>query len=136
MGARAELLQIGVSRGCKRSGSGTKLLRHAEEVVRSRWAYCLFIMTYAEDCDVIAFYGKNGFVPVATLPDVYGPGLEGKCVYAEHFAVGRGSTAGVAAARNGTRQSSLTPARETGACSRSLDGCRRAASPLCRTNAP
>jgi hypothetical protein len=25
----------------------------------------------------IAFYGKNGMTPVATLPDVHGPGDEG-----------------------------------------------------------
>ena len=27
--------------------------------------------------DVIAFYGKNGFIPVGILPDVYGPKNEG-----------------------------------------------------------
>jgi GNAT superfamily N-acetyltransferase len=75
--ARAEILQIGVTGNGRRKGIGSLLLKHAEQFVRSRGAYCLFMMTYAEDYDVIAFYGKNGFVPVATLPDVYGPTLEG-----------------------------------------------------------
>jgi hypothetical protein len=35
------------------------------------------MMTYGEDYDVIAFYGKSGFIPVAMLPDTYGPHLEG-----------------------------------------------------------
>lgn len=77
LGARAEILQIGVTNSSRRKGVGSLLLKHAEQIVRSRGAYCLFMMTYAEDSDVIAFYGKNGFVPVATLPDVYGPTLEG-----------------------------------------------------------
>jgi len=77
LGARAEVLQIGVSRGARRNGAGSLLLAHAESYARKRGAYCLFVMTYAGDYDVIAFYGKNGFVPAAALPDVYGPRLEG-----------------------------------------------------------
>ncbi|WP_449603560.1 hypothetical protein [Paenibacillus sp. Marseille-Q9583] len=59
---------------------GGILLQHVEEVVKSRGAYCLLMLTYAEDYDVIAFYGKNGFVPVATIPDVFGPGAEGNTI--------------------------------------------------------
>ncbi|XEC93822.1 GNAT family N-acetyltransferase [Paenibacillus tarimensis] len=77
LGARSEVLQIGVNRHGRRKGIGSILLKHAEEVVKKRGAHCLLMMTYAEDDDVIAFYGKNGYVPVAALPDVYGPGLEG-----------------------------------------------------------
>lgn len=77
LGARAEVLVIGVGSSCRRKGIGSILLQHAEEIVKSKGAYCLFMMTYAEDYDVISFYGKNGFIPVATLPDVYGPTLEG-----------------------------------------------------------
>lgn len=80
LGARAEVLDIGVSKQHRRKGMGSILLKHAEDVARSRGAYCLFMMTYAEDYDVIAFYGKNGFVPVATIPDVFGPDLEGTAV--------------------------------------------------------
>ena len=79
-GARAEVLDIGVSKGHRRKGIGSKLLQHAEEIARDKGAYCLFMMTYAADYDVIAFYGKNGFIPVATIPDVFGPGLEGNAV--------------------------------------------------------
>ncbi|MCD9020947.1 GNAT family N-acetyltransferase [Cohnella silvisoli] len=75
--ARAEVLIIGVSKQARRRGIGSILLKHAEEFAKERGAYCLFMMTYAEDYDVIAFYGKNGFIPVATLPDVYGQTLEG-----------------------------------------------------------
>jgi ribosomal protein S18 acetylase RimI-like enzyme len=77
LGMRAEVLQIGVSEDGRRQGIGSILLRHVEEVMRRRSVYCLFMMTYAEEYAVISFYGKNGYVPVATLPDVYGPGLEG-----------------------------------------------------------
>ncbi|CAH1056056.1 hypothetical protein PAECIP111894_02209 [Paenibacillus pseudetheri] len=38
------------------------------------------MLTYAEVYDVIAFYGKNGFVPVGTIPDVFGPGAEGNTI--------------------------------------------------------
>jgi hypothetical protein len=40
----------------------------------------MLMMTYAADYDVIAFYGKNGFIPVATIPDVFGPKAEGNAV--------------------------------------------------------
>lgn len=79
-GARAEVLQIGVSKSYRRRGAGSLLLQQAQQYARDRGAYCLFMMTYAEDYDVIAFYGKNGFIPVATIPDVFGPGLEGNVV--------------------------------------------------------
>ncbi len=80
LGARAEVLDIGVSKNFRRKGIGSILLKHAEDVVRTRNAYCMYMMTYAEDYDVIAFYGKNGFTPVATIPDVFGPGAEGNVV--------------------------------------------------------
>lgn len=80
LGARAEVLDIGVSKRHRRKGIGSILLRQAEKIARSRGAYCLFMLTYAEDYDVIAFYGKNGFIPVATIPDVFGPHDEGNVV--------------------------------------------------------
>ncbi|MEK5396404.1 GNAT family N-acetyltransferase [Paenibacillus sp. FSL K6-2859] len=80
LGARAEVLDIGVSKEHRRKGIGGILLQHVEKVVKSRGAYCLLMLTYAEDFDVIAFYGKNGFVPVATIPDVFGPGAEGNTI--------------------------------------------------------
>jgi len=77
LGMRAEVMQIGVFPAFRRKGYGSILLKAGEEFAKSSGAYCLYIMTYAEDYDVIAFYGKNGFVPVASLPDTYGPDLEG-----------------------------------------------------------
>ncbi len=79
-GARAEVLQVGVHKNYRRQGIGSTLLKYAEQFARDRGVYCLFMMTYAEDHDVIAYYGKNGFVPVATIPDVFGPHLEGNVV--------------------------------------------------------
>jgi GNAT superfamily N-acetyltransferase len=80
LGARAEVLDIGVCKDHRRKGIGGILLHHVENIVKGRGAYCLIILTYAEDYDVIAFYGKNGYVPVATIPDVFGPGAEGNTV--------------------------------------------------------
>lgn len=77
LGMRAEVMQIGVFPAFRRKGYGSILLKAGEEYAKSKGAYCLYIMTYAEDYDVIAFYGKNGFIPVASLPDTYGPDLEG-----------------------------------------------------------
>ncbi|WP_183192538.1 GNAT family N-acetyltransferase [Brevibacillus fluminis] len=77
LGARGEILDIAVSEQLRRKGVGSILLAHAEKVLRERCVYCMFAMTAADDYDVIAFYGKNGLVPVATLPDVYGQGYEG-----------------------------------------------------------
>jgi GNAT superfamily N-acetyltransferase len=54
LGARAEVLDIGVSKDHRRKGIGGILLQHVEKVVKSRGAYCLLMMTYAEDYDVIA----------------------------------------------------------------------------------
>ncbi|WP_409344437.1 GNAT family N-acetyltransferase [Paenibacillus sp. MBLB4367] len=77
LGMRAEVLDIGVYPEYRRQGYGSVLLQYAENYLRDKGVYCMFMMAYAEDYDVIAFYGKNGFVPVATLPDTYGPQWEG-----------------------------------------------------------
>lgn len=74
---KSELLAIGAFREYRGQGYGTKLLKHAEEVSRQAGVYCMFMGTYAGAHQVIAFYGKNGFAPVATLPDVHGPKAEG-----------------------------------------------------------
>jgi ribosomal protein S18 acetylase RimI-like enzyme len=76
-GQKSELLDIGVLDEFRGKGYGKKLLSHAESVSRESGVYCMYIKTYAKDYKVVAFYGSSGFVPVATLPDVYGPGDEG-----------------------------------------------------------
>jgi ribosomal protein S18 acetylase RimI-like enzyme len=74
---KTELLSIGIVSEFQGHGYGKQLLEHAEEISRQTGAYTMYISTYAKDREVIAFYGKNGYVPVATLPDVHGPGDEG-----------------------------------------------------------
>jgi GNAT superfamily N-acetyltransferase len=76
-GQKSELLDIGVLNEFRGKGYGKTLLDYAERVSRESGVYCLYIKTYAGKNDTIAFYGSNGFVPVAGLPDVYGPGDEG-----------------------------------------------------------
>jgi GNAT superfamily N-acetyltransferase len=74
---KTELLSIGIITEFQGKGYGKQLLEYAEEISRKTGAYTMYISTYAKDHEVIAFYGKNGYVPVATLPDVHGPGDEG-----------------------------------------------------------
>jgi ribosomal protein S18 acetylase RimI-like enzyme len=74
---KSELLAIGVFPEFRKKGYGTELLKHAEEISRQSGVYCMFMATYAGAQQVISFYGKSGFIPVATLPDVHGPKAEG-----------------------------------------------------------
>jgi GNAT superfamily N-acetyltransferase len=76
-GQTSELLEIGVLKEFRGKGYGKLLLDYTEEYSRSKNVYCMYIKTWAKDYNVIAFYGQCGFVPVATLPDVNGPGDEG-----------------------------------------------------------
>ncbi|XZG69702.1 GNAT family N-acetyltransferase [Chitinibacteraceae bacterium HSL-7] len=74
----AELMQIAVREDQRKCGWGSQLLSAIEASVRSQRVSCLYLHTYPADYDVIAFYGKNGFMPTGLVPDFYGPGLEGK----------------------------------------------------------
>ncbi len=74
----SELLDIGLLPEHRGKGHGRRLLAHAEVFARESDAYCLYMATYARNHDRVAFYGKSGFTPVATLPDVFGPGDEGR----------------------------------------------------------
>jgi GNAT superfamily N-acetyltransferase len=76
-GHYSELLDIAFLPDHRGKGYGAELLAHSETFARESGAYCMYIKTYARNNDQIAFYGKAGFVPVATLPDVHGPGDEG-----------------------------------------------------------
>lgn len=73
----AELLQIGIRNEYRNHGYGSHILSHIEEELRQRKVYSIYLHTYAEDYDVIAFYGKNSYIPRGVVPDVYGPNLEG-----------------------------------------------------------
>lgn len=74
----AEIQQVAVSPQQQRHGLGSQLLRTVEHWLAGQNVYCLYLATYPADFDVIAFYGKNGYLPSGCLPDVYGPSLEGK----------------------------------------------------------
>lgn len=76
--ANAELLDIGVFKKYRGGGYGTELLKYAEKLSREADVYFFFARTYAADHGVVSFYGKNGYSPVAVLPDVNGPGDEGE----------------------------------------------------------
>lgn len=79
-GQAAELLDIAVFPRFQGKGWGKELLKYVERVAREAGVYCLYAMTTATSYDVIAFYGRNGLVPVAALPDMHGPGSEGNVV--------------------------------------------------------
>ena len=76
-GNKAELLDIAIFPEFREKGYGSDLLVYTEEYSRQQGVYCMYMSTYAKDYRVISFYGKNGFIPVATLPDVHGPDDEG-----------------------------------------------------------
>ena len=78
LGQYAELLDIIFLKEFRGKGFGTQLLEHAESVSKTSKVHCMYISTYAKDYRVIGFYGKNGYVPVATMPDVHGPNDEGR----------------------------------------------------------
>lgn len=72
-----EVIEMGISKNVRHKGYGSQLLNYAENYAKNRNVYCMYLHTYAGDYDVIAFYGKNGFIPVGTIPDIYGPQNEG-----------------------------------------------------------
>ena len=74
---KSELVAIGICNEFRRKGLGSVLLKYAEDFSKDAGVYCMFMSTYAGAYNVIAYYGKNGYTPVATLPDIHGPGNEG-----------------------------------------------------------
>jgi ribosomal protein S18 acetylase RimI-like enzyme len=58
-------------------GYGSELLLHVEKLAIERGTTSPYASTYAKEHRVIAFYGRNGLAPVATLSDVDSPGDEG-----------------------------------------------------------
>jgi GNAT superfamily N-acetyltransferase len=77
-GQYSEIVAIGVRREHRRRGHGSRLIEHSTRFAREQGAYCLYVTTYAGAHDVIAFYERNGFGAVATLPDVHGPRAMGR----------------------------------------------------------
>lgn len=76
-GHKSELLDIALFPEFRKKKYGSQLLTFTEEYSRQKGAYCMYVSTYAKDIKVIEFYKKNGFEPVAVLPDVHGPDDEG-----------------------------------------------------------
>ncbi len=74
---KLEILDFGFLPDHRGQGHGTELLRHVEGLAIEMGATSLYTSTYAKDHRVIAFYGRHGLIPVATLPDVHSPGDEG-----------------------------------------------------------
>jgi len=72
------ITDLGVFARHRKQGCGSRLLDFAAELARQERCYCVYVDTYAGSSDNVAFYARNGFVPVATLPDQNGPGDEGQ----------------------------------------------------------
>jgi ribosomal protein S18 acetylase RimI-like enzyme len=77
IGYSCEILQIGIFQEYRRMGLGTELLNYADEFSISSNVNCLYVHTSASNYKVVAFYGKSGFVPLATIPDVFKPNNDG-----------------------------------------------------------
>ena len=76
-GQMTGLLDIGINNEFRGKGYGKELLKYAERKSADSGAYCMYVSTYEGNQTAIAFYESNGFEPIATLPDVNGPGNEG-----------------------------------------------------------
>ncbi len=72
-----ELMQLGIKAEYRNKGCGSKMLKYIEHYLINQKVYCLYMHTYALDYSVVAFYGKNGYIPRGVVPDVYGPNLDG-----------------------------------------------------------
>ena len=74
----SELKDIGTFKEFRRQGFASELLQYCEQVSRENNVYSMYMFTYAGSYETIAFYGKNGFAPVACIPDKHGPKAEGE----------------------------------------------------------
>jgi len=82
------ITHLGVFSEFRGSGYGSKLLAYAVQQARQAGCYCLYLDTYAGNPRNIEFYAKNGFIPVATIPDMNGPGDEGQVWFRKVLAEG------------------------------------------------
>lgn len=72
------ITDLGVFAELRGRGYGSRLLDFATEEARRQNCYCLYVDTYAANHRNVALYTRRGFVPVATIPDMNGPGDEGQ----------------------------------------------------------
>lgn len=77
LGQKSELMDIVIDEKYRNMGYGTELLRYTERYAKEMGAYCMYAATTAFDYETVLFYGKNKFIPIATLADVNGPNEEG-----------------------------------------------------------
>ena len=78
MAGHSELVDLGVYEEFRRKGHASSLIAYAEDLSRGAKLHCMYIATYAAEAESVAFYGKRGFAPVATLPGLNGPENEGQ----------------------------------------------------------
>ena len=74
---KAVLTHIGVIQEFRRTKHGSDILVAIEKYALNQGAYCIYTSTWARSTEAITFYLANGYIPIATLPDVYGPNYEG-----------------------------------------------------------
>lgn len=72
------ITDLAVDSDSRRRGYGSRLMEFVDEEARRMNCYCVYVDTYAADVRNVAFYTRNGYVPVAVLPDANGPGDEGQ----------------------------------------------------------
>lgn len=77
LGQKSEFMDIVVDEQYRNMGYGKALLKYAEKYAKDKGAYCMYAATAAFDYETVLFYGKNDFVPIATLVDVNGPNEDG-----------------------------------------------------------
>lgn len=72
------ITDLGVYPAFRRQGIGSELMDFVTQEARRQRCYCVYVDTYAASADNVAFYTRNGYVPVSVLPDANGPGDEGQ----------------------------------------------------------
>lgn len=77
LGRNSELTDIVILEEYRNKGYGSNLLKYIEKYAKEKGAYCIYAATAAFDFETVCFYGKNNFIPIATLVDVNGPNEEG-----------------------------------------------------------
>ena len=75
-----EIMEIGVEKESRGKGIGSELLVFVEAHHGKDRLDRIVVRTYAADFEVIHFYGKNGYAPIAVIPGTNGPEDEGTIV--------------------------------------------------------
>jgi ribosomal protein S18 acetylase RimI-like enzyme len=73
-GKKGTIAMFGLMPEYRSKGIGATLLREAETCLRRNGGDCLYVDTYAGSPRAIRYYIREGFIPVAYHPGVYGIG--------------------------------------------------------------